>query len=144
MMRHFSLCDSTPCEYDNCISLGLAHRRVYLWRQGVNCVRTDRTSARRVLSSSIRRCGLMALVLGLGAAHASAQLVQNQTLTASDAAAGKALGISVSVSGDTTVVGAMRDASGSFVPGFMIFAVGAWFLIIAGVLMPKTSVKDRV
>ena len=41
------------------------------------------------------------------------------------------------------VVGAMRDVSGSFVPGFMIFAVGAWFLMIAGVLMPKTSTKDH-
>ena len=109
MMRHFSLCDSKPCEYDNCISLGLAHRRVYLWRQGVNCVRTDGTSARRVLSSSIRRCGLMALVLGLGAAHASAQLLQSQKLSASDATAGKAFGTSVSVSGDRTVVGAYGD-----------------------------------
>ena len=42
------------------------------------------------------------------------------------------------------VVGAMQDASGSFVPGFMIFAVGAWFLVIAGVLLPKTNARDRV
>ena len=42
------------------------------------------------------------------------------------------------------VVGAIRDASGSFVPGFMIFAVGAWFMVIAGVFMPKTSANDRV
>ena len=42
------------------------------------------------------------------------------------------------------VVGAIRDASGSFVPGFVIFAVGAWFLVIAGVLMPKTSAEDHI
>ena len=42
------------------------------------------------------------------------------------------------------VVGAIRDASGSFVPGFVIFAVGAWFLVIAGVLMPNTSTEDRI
>ncbi len=37
-------------------------------------------------------------------------------------------------------VGAIRDASGSFVPGFMIFAVGAWFLLVAGMLLPKNGV----
>ena len=37
------------------------------------------------------------------------------------------------------VVGAIRDASGTFVPGFMIFATGAWFMFIAGVIMPKTA-----
>jgi len=37
-------------------------------------------------------------------------------------------------------VGALRDASGSFVPGFMIFAVGAWFLLFAGMLLPKNGV----
>ena len=37
------------------------------------------------------------------------------------------------------VVGAIRDASGSFVPGFIIFAVGAWFLMIAGIIIPKTA-----
>ena len=42
------------------------------------------------------------------------------------------------------VVGAIRDVSGSFVPGFMIFAVGAWFMVIAGVIMPKDSANDRV
>ena len=42
------------------------------------------------------------------------------------------------------VVGAIRDASGSFVPGFMIFAAGAWFLAIASFLLPKTSAKDPV
>ena len=38
-------------------------------------------------------------------------------------------------------VGAIRDASGSFVPGFMIFAVGAWFLLLAGMLLPKSGAK---
>ena len=42
------------------------------------------------------------------------------------------------------VVGAMRDASGGFMPGFLIFAVGAWFLVIAGVLMPETRAKSHV
>ena len=42
------------------------------------------------------------------------------------------------------VVGAIRDVSGSFVPGFMIFAVGAWFMVIAGVIMPKNGANDRV
>jgi cyanate permease len=41
------------------------------------------------------------------------------------------------------VVGVVRDASGSFVPGFMIFAIGAWFLVIAGFFMPKTSAKHE-
>lgn len=35
------------------------------------------------------------------------------------------------------VVGAIRDSSGGFAPGFMIFAVGAWFLFVAGMLLPK-------
>ncbi len=42
------------------------------------------------------------------------------------------------------VVGVIRDVSGSFVPGFMIFAVGAWFMVIAGVIMPKNGANDRV
>ena len=42
------------------------------------------------------------------------------------------------------VVGAIRDASGSFVPGFVIFSVGAWFMLIAGVIMPKTADQGRI
>ena len=42
------------------------------------------------------------------------------------------------------VAGAIRDASGSFVPGFMIFAVGAWFLFVAGMLLPKSGAKHDV
>ena len=37
------------------------------------------------------------------------------------------------------VVGAIRDSSGTCVPGFVIFAVGAWFLVIAGIVLPKIS-----
>ena len=32
------------------------------------------------------------------------------------------------------VIGALRDATGTFVPGFLIFAVGAWFLFLAGII----------
>ena len=42
------------------------------------------------------------------------------------------------------VVEAVRDMSGSFVPGFMIFVVGAWFLVIAGFFMPKSSAKHGI
>jgi len=37
------------------------------------------------------------------------------------------------------VVGAARDMAGSFIPGFIIFAVGAWFLLLAGVALPRVS-----
>ena len=37
------------------------------------------------------------------------------------------------------VVGALRDGTGSFVPGFLIFGILAWFLLIAGFLLPKTG-----
>jgi cyanate permease len=35
------------------------------------------------------------------------------------------------------VVGAARDVAGSFIPGFAIFAVGAWFLLLAGLALPR-------
>lgn len=35
-------------------------------------------------------------------------------------------------------VGAIRDITGGYLPGFIIFAVGACFLVIAGVVLPKT------
>jgi len=41
------------------------------------------------------------------------------------------------------VVGAIRDASGSFVPGFLIFAAGSWFMMIAGFLLPKTGANNH-
>ena len=42
------------------------------------------------------------------------------------------------------VVGAMRDSSGSFTPGFLVFAVLAWFLFIAGFLLPKAAPPPMV
>ena len=39
------------------------------------------------------------------------------------------------------VVGAIRDYWGTFVPGFMIWAIGAWLLFIAGFTLPP-SVND--
>ena len=39
------------------------------------------------------------------------------------------------------VVGAIRDYWGTFVPGFMIWAIGAWLLFIAGFALPP-SVND--
>ena len=36
-------------------------------------------------------------------------------------------------------VGAIRDAFGTFIPGFLIFAGFAWFLFVAGFLLPGTA-----
>ena len=36
-------------------------------------------------------------------------------------------------------VGAMRDALDSFIPGFLVFSVLAWFLVVVGFLLPKTG-----
>ncbi len=36
-------------------------------------------------------------------------------------------------------VGAIRDVTGGYLPGFIIFAVGACFLVVAGVFLPRTS-----
>ena len=38
------------------------------------------------------------------------------------------------------VVGVMRDYLGTFVPGFLTFSVLAWFLFVAGFLLPKLGV----
>ena len=35
------------------------------------------------------------------------------------------------------VVGALRDTLDSFIPGFLLFGVLAWFLLVAGFLLPK-------
>ncbi len=35
-------------------------------------------------------------------------------------------------------VGALRDGTGSYLPAFLIFAVIAWFLVVAGFMMPDT------
>ena len=40
------------------------------------------------------------------------------------------------------VVGAIRDTLDTFIPGFLLFSVLAWFLFIAGFLLPKTSPKS--
>ena len=37
------------------------------------------------------------------------------------------------------VVGALKDTVDSFVPGFIIFSVLAWFLVVAGFLLPRTD-----
>ena len=39
------------------------------------------------------------------------------------------------------IVGAMRDTMNSFVPGFLVFSILAWFLVVAGFLMPKTAAQ---
>ena len=41
------------------------------------------------------------------------------------------------------VIGAIRDATGTFVPGFAVFAVGAWFLFFAGFLLPKNESRNQ-
>ena len=41
------------------------------------------------------------------------------------------------------VIGALRDATGTFVPGFTIFAVGAWFLFLAGIIYPKAASRNQ-
>ena len=37
------------------------------------------------------------------------------------------------------VVGAFRDNTGSFIPGFLVFSALSWFLVIAGFLLPTTT-----
>lgn len=41
------------------------------------------------------------------------------------------------------ILGAIRDATGTFVPGFTIFAIGAWFLLITGIFLPNTNSGKR-
>jgi cyanate permease len=41
------------------------------------------------------------------------------------------------------IIGAIRDATGTFVPGFIIFAVGAWFLFVAGILLPRNESRNQ-
>ena len=36
-------------------------------------------------------------------------------------------------------VGFLRDAFGSFYPGFLLCSLGAWALLLAGILMPKNA-----
>ncbi|MBC8263957.1 MAG: MFS transporter [Anaerolineales bacterium] len=42
------------------------------------------------------------------------------------------------------VVGASRDILGTFVPGFLIWAVGAWALLVAGILLPRSGTANHV
>ncbi|MCE2463444.1 MAG: hypothetical protein J4F46_05980, partial [Dehalococcoidia bacterium] len=37
------------------------------------------------------------------------------------------------------VVGILRDSTGSFTPGFLVFGLLAWFLFVAGFLLPNTG-----
>ena len=37
------------------------------------------------------------------------------------------------------VVGAIKDSFGTFVPGFLVFAVLAWFIVIVGFRLPETG-----
>ncbi|MBC8263959.1 MAG: MFS transporter [Anaerolineales bacterium] len=58
-------------------------------------------------------------------------------------------GTSVTVTGlgvfiSPIVVGASRDIFGTFVPGFFIWAVLAWALLIAGILLPRSGTADHV
>lgn len=39
------------------------------------------------------------------------------------------------------VVGAIRDATGSFQPGFVLFTLSCWSLVAAGLLLPETGRK---
>ena len=41
------------------------------------------------------------------------------------------------------VVGAVADSLGTYIPGFTIFAVFAWTLVISGVFLPESNVKPR-
>ncbi len=52
---------------------------------------------------------MAAMIVAVGAAQAPAQCTEQQKLTASDREAGDMFGVSVSVSGDTAVVGAFAD-----------------------------------
>ncbi|MCM2323294.1 MAG: MFS transporter [Oligoflexia bacterium] len=37
------------------------------------------------------------------------------------------------------ITGALRDQTGSFIPGFVIFAISAWSLFLGGVMLPETG-----
>ena len=39
------------------------------------------------------------------------------------------------------VVGAIRDVTGSFLPGFLIFAALSWWLLVAGIMFPSGEVR---
>lgn len=37
------------------------------------------------------------------------------------------------------ITGALRDATGSFQPGFFLFTISCWSLVVAGILLPETG-----
>ena len=41
------------------------------------------------------------------------------------------------------VVGGLKDLTGSFVPGLLIFAVLAWWLLLSGILLPKDDALEE-
>lgn len=41
------------------------------------------------------------------------------------------------------VVGFLRDMTGSFVPGFTVWAVGSWVVLLAGLFLPETGPRAR-
>ena len=41
------------------------------------------------------------------------------------------------------VVGGLKDLTGSFVPGLLIFAVLAWWLLLSGILLPKEDALEE-
>ena len=40
-------------------------------------------------------------------------------------------------------VGALRDATGTFVPGFLVFGVAAWLLFASGIILPEAGRGQR-
>jgi len=43
----------------------------------------------------------------------------------------------------TIITGALRDATGSFEPGFVLFSIFCWTLVAAGVLLPETGRRGQ-
>ena len=82
------------------------------WREGMLSVMRSGRKRGRVWPHSGWRCGLVALVLGLGAGQAMGQVdcVEEQKLTASDVAPQNRFGLSVSVSGDAALIYAVGGA----------------------------------
>ena len=69
-------------------------------------VGSDGKKSHRVLLHFGLRCALAAMIAGAGAAHAPAQCMEQQKLTASDPFEFNGFGTSVSVSGIRAIVGA--------------------------------------
>jgi CP family cyanate transporter-like MFS transporter len=41
------------------------------------------------------------------------------------------------------IAGALRDQTGSFIPGFVVFAVFSWSLALAGIMLPETGSASK-